>query len=79
LVYNVRFADFSDGGSEGSLDDVRQHPGIIKGAKSDDHEYLTLYEAHLSRLEEVGNPAPGLVVFLGIFMQTVAKRTRRIY
>ncbi|XP_031556150.1 uncharacterized protein LOC116292941 [Actinia tenebrosa] len=52
--------DFSDGGSEGSLDDVRQHPGIIKVAKSDDHEYLTLYEAHLSRLEEVGNTSSGL-------------------
>lgn len=58
--------DFSDGASDGSLDDVRQHHGIIKSSKSDDHEYLTLYEAHLSRLDEVGNPNQGTLLYLGL-------------
>ncbi|XP_073259463.1 DNA-binding protein RFX2-like isoform X2 [Porites lutea] len=51
--------EFSDGGSEGSLEDVRQHHGIIKTQKQDDPDYLTLFEAHQRRLEDVGSPSPG--------------------
>ncbi|CAH3144396.1 unnamed protein product [Porites lobata] len=53
--------EFSDGGSEGSLEDVRQHHGIIKTQKQDDPDYLTLFEAHQRRLEDVGSPSPGTV------------------
>ncbi|XP_032241539.2 DNA-binding protein RFX2 isoform X2 [Nematostella vectensis] len=49
--------DFSDGGSEASLDDVREHHGMIKSSKSDDQDRLILFEAHVSRLDEVGNTA----------------------
>ncbi|XP_078353446.1 DNA-binding protein RFX2-like isoform X2 [Oculina patagonica] len=51
--------EFSDGGSEGSLEDVRQHHGIIKTQKQDDPDYLTLFEAHQRRLEDVGSPTQG--------------------
>ncbi|XP_020625710.1 uncharacterized protein LOC110063102 [Orbicella faveolata] len=51
--------EFSDGGSEASLEDVRQHHGIIKTQKQDDPDYLTLFEAHQRRLEDVGSPTPG--------------------
>ncbi|XP_032241540.2 DNA-binding protein RFX2 isoform X3 [Nematostella vectensis] len=51
--------DFSDGGSEASLDDVREHHGMIKSSKSDDQDRLILFEAHVSRLDEVGNTAAG--------------------
>ena len=53
--------EFSDEGSEGSLEDVRQHHGIIKTQKQDDPDYLTLFEAHQRRLEDVGSPSPGTV------------------
>ena len=51
--------EFSDGGSEASLEDVRQHHGIIKTQKQDDPDYLTLFEAHQRRLEDVGSPTQG--------------------
>lgn len=51
--------EFSDGGSEASLEDVRQHHGIIKTQKQDDPDYLTLFEAHQRRLEDGGSQAPG--------------------
>ena len=51
--------EFSDGGSEGSLEEVRQHHGIIKTQKQDDPDYLTLFEAHQRRLEDVGSPSTG--------------------
>ncbi|PFX30800.1 hypothetical protein AWC38_SpisGene4427 [Stylophora pistillata] len=51
--------EFSDGESEASLEDVRQHHGIIKTQKQDDPDYLTLFEAHQRRLEDVGSQAPG--------------------
>lgn len=53
------FSEFSDGGSEASLEDVRQHHGIIKTQKQDDPDYLTLFEAHQRRLEDVGSPTQG--------------------
>ena len=55
----MRCSEFSDGGSEASLEDVRQHHGIIKTQKQDDPDYLTLFEAHQRRLEDVGSPTPG--------------------
>ncbi|XP_015776810.1 PREDICTED: uncharacterized protein LOC107354828 [Acropora digitifera] len=52
-------ADFSDGGSEASLEEVRQHHRIIKTQKQDDPDYLTLFEAHQRRLEDTGSPTQG--------------------
>ncbi|XP_068675424.1 uncharacterized protein [Montipora foliosa] len=51
--------DLSDGGSEASLEDVRQHHRIIKTQKQDDPDYLTLFEAHQRRLEDAGSPTRG--------------------
>lgn len=53
--YHIYCLEFSDGGSEASLEDVRQHHGIIKTQKQDDPDYLTLFEAHQKRLEDVGS------------------------
>jgi len=76
LRFCCAFAEYSDGGSDGSLDDVRQHHGIIKPNKSDDNEYLTLYEAHLSRLDEVANPNPGTQSRLGCLCAETHRRDK---
>ena len=55
----MRYSEFSDGGSEASLEDVRQHHGIIKTQKQDDPDYLTIFEAHQRRLEDAGSPTQG--------------------
>lgn len=57
--FKIHSLEVSDGGSEASLEDVRQHHGIIKTQKQDDPDYLTLFEAHQRRLEDVGSQAPG--------------------
>ena len=56
---NLFCSEFSDGGSEASLEDVRQHHGIIKTQKQDDPDYLTIFEAHQRRLEDAGSPTQG--------------------
>ena len=52
-------SDFSDLGSEASLEEVCQHHRIIKTQKQDDPDYLTLFEAHQRRLEDTGSPTQG--------------------